>query len=579
MNLMKNKTNSQSGVFEIVKPNYIENQLDYIKVNDNYNQVIVAVGYPRYIQPGWLNRIVSAEGDFDFSMFIEPSSLQTVLTDLNRELIKQKSDIMAAETKGIASPSLRLQYNDTYRTLERLQSGKEKLFNFSFYINGRAKSKEELKLLNKNLESELNSMMIIPKVPYFYMQQGLQSIVPIKLDKLKIARNMPSNALSACFPFTSQFFTKEENGIMFGLNKYNNIPIILDVFNFTNYNGLCLGSSGVGKSFFVKVFILRNILQGVKTIVVDPQGEYSDLIKSHGGKIIEISKKSESMINPLDISGYEFMDKMLSLIDLFMIMLDGLSQSEKMILDSALRATYASKGITLNAMYDTKKQPLLGDLYEVLQKERKQAKKFEKSSYDSLLSRLKIYVEGTFKFFNKATNLDLADDMISFNIMEIPKQVRPAIMFMVLDYIHKKMQKDKERKMLVIDEAWTLLKHVEQASYIFELIKTARKFGLGIVIITQEVSDLLTTRAGKTILANTSWRMLFRQESAVIKELNEKFNLNEEEQNFILSAEKGEGLLVAMNERIPIKVVASEKEYKLITTNPEEVRRIKGEIG
>lgn len=568
------KTLQEKLLPELVKPSYVKNDFDCIQINNFFHRVVCAVGFPRQIREGWLNNIVSAQGDFDLSLFVEPAQIEGLLNDLNRELVKQKSDMMAAELKGIVNPSLKVQYEDTYRTLERLQTGEEKLFNFSLYANARAQSQEKLELLSRKIESELNAMMIIPKTPFLKMLPALQSIIPIGQDKLRIQRNIPSNALSACFPFTSSFLNLQEGGVLFGLNSDNNIPIILDVYNLPNYSGLILGTSGGGKSFFVKLYILRNLLKGIKTMIIDPQGEYVELCKTYGGQLVEISQESETIINPLDLMDRDFGDKMLSLMDLFKIMCGELTEPQKNILDRCLLKVYAEKGIFAKDKDSWQREPpTLKDLFAALSEEKKLANKMERLTYDALLNRLGIYAEGSFSFLNKKTNLDLQNNLICFNIVEMPAQVKPVMMYLILDFVHKKMQKDKQRKLLVIDEAWTLLRYSEQANYLFELIKTARKFGLGLAIITQEVNDLLAKRAGKTILANCAWKLLLRQEPTVIKEISEKFNLNQEEQNYILTADKGQGLLFAMNNRIPIKIIASEKEYEVITTNPDELRK------
>lgn len=558
----------------LLRPSYVKNSFDCIRINNNLNRVIMAVGFPRIIREGWLNSIVASDGNFDISMFISPSQIQSIMGSLNMELVKQKSDMMAAEMKGIVNPSLKVQYDDTYRTLERLQSGEEKLFDFSLYVNARANSSEELELLSRKIESELNSMMIIPKTPFMRMQQAIQGVIPILKDKLKASRNIPSRALSACFPFTSSFLHLEEDGVMFGLNRDNNIPIILDVWKLTNQNGLIISTSGAGKSFFSKLYIIRNLLKGIKTIAIDPQGEYIELCKTYGGQLVKISKDSKTIINPLDLLDHDFEEKMLSLMDLFRIMCSELTEVQKNILDQALLKIYEERGIVANNPSTwSKKPPVMEDLYYKLVGEKENASRIEKMTYDALINRIRIYAKGSFSFMNRQTNLDLRNDLIVFDIVDMPPQVKPVMMYLVLDFVHKKMQKDKERKLLVVDEAWTLLRYGQHANYLFELIKTARKFGLGMLIITQEVNDLLTSKAGKTILANTAWKLLLRQEPTVIREVVENFNLNQEEQNFVLTAQKGEGLLFAMNSHIPVKIVSSEKEYEIITTNPDELRK------
>ncbi len=240
-----------------------------------------------------MNSLILADGDFDISFYINPTSLEVVLANLNKELIKQESDMLAAESKGLVNPLLKVQYNDTYKTLEKLQKGEEKLFDLGFYANIRAKTKDKLELLTRKVINNLNSILVIPKIPIFRMQQALQSVFPTFNDKLRIYRNIPSNALAACFPFTSSFLKIDPDGVLLGLNKDNNIPIIMDVYKLPNYNGLVLGTSGGGKSYAVKLYILRNFMKGVKTIVIDPQGEYSSLIKDLRGQIVEMSREKQ----------------------------------------------------------------------------------------------------------------------------------------------------------------------------------------------------------------------------------------------------------------------------------------------
>lgn len=558
----------------LLKPSFVRNEFDLIQVNEQMSRVIMAVGYPRTIREGWLDKIISSEGNFDLSLHIKPSHIEAILTQLNNELVKQEADLMAAQMKGIVNPSLKIQQQDTMAVLEKLQKGEEKLFNISLYIGARAYSREKLDLLSKKIVSELNSIMVIPKSPYLRMAEGMKSVYPIQEDKLKAERNIPSDALAACFPFTTAYLNLDSEGILFGLNKNNNIPIILDPFRFANYNGLILGTSGGGKSVTAKLFILRNLLRGVKTIIIDPQGEYAELTQGHGGQLIEIHRDSETIINPFDLMGADLGEKTISLQDLFRIMCGELTEVQKNILDKAVHKVYEQKGIVHNNPETwVREPPIMEDLYNEITREKKTASRQERMTYEALENRLRIYVHGSFSFINKQTSLDLNNDLICFNIVNMPGQIKPVMMYLIMDFVHKKMNKDRERKTLVIDEAWSLLRFAENSKSIFELIKTARKFGLGILIITQEVEDLLSSTAGKTILANTAWKYLSRQEPAAMEELAEKFHLNSEEQNYLLTAMPGEGLLFAMNDHIPLKVVPSPEEYQLITTNPDELRK------
>lgn len=558
---------------DLLKPSFVKNNFDSFQVNEELNKVICVVGYPRSVREGWLDSIISSEGNFDLSIHITPSNIESILTQLNGELVKQESDLVAGEMKGIINPSLKLQHQDTMSVLEKLQKGEEKLFSISLYLNARAYNKQKLELLAKKVMSELNSVLMIPKIPFLKMRDAIKSIYPLQEDNLKITRNIPSNALAACFPFTTAFLELDSEGILFGLNKNNNIPIILDPYKFANYNGLILGTSGAGKSLTAKLFILRNLLRGIKTIIIDPQGEYVELTKAYSGQVVEISRHSDTIINPFDLMDSDLGEKTLSLIDLFKIMCGELTEVQKNILDKAVQKVYENKGIISNNQETWfKEPPIMEDLFNEILSQKRVASRQEKMTYEALENRLRIYVKGSFSFVNKQTNLDLGNDLVCFNITGMPAQIKPVMMYLVMDFVHKKMQTNKQRKALIIDEAWTLLRYAENAKHIYELIKTARKFGLAILIITQEAQDLLTSKAGKTILANTSWKFLSRQEPAVIEELSEKFHLNQEEQNLLLTAMPGEGLLFAMNDHIPLKVVPSPKEYELITTNPDELR-------
>lgn len=414
--------------------------------------------------------------------------------------------------------------------------------------------------------------MIISKVPALQMNDAIQSVIPLQNDKLRMERDIPSSALSACFPFTTSFLDIQDNGIIFGQNSINNVPVILDIFSFYNYNGLVLASSGSGKSYAVKLYILRNMMRNIQTFVVDPQDEYKAITDACDGQLIEISENSESIINPLDMMGHTFTDKILSLMDLFKIMFGEISDAQQSILDKCLITTYLNAGIFPNNPESWKKKsPILKDLYNTMKKMKKDYPAKQQLAFDALENKLERYITGSFSFLNKNTKLDLEKQLITFNIGEMPEQIRPIIMFLILDFVYTKMKKTKEKKLLIIDEAWSLLRYGDQARYVFEMVKTARKYGMGMVIITQEVRDLLTSKAGHSVLANTSWKLLLRQEPVVINEIKEKFNISDNEVNHLLTSQQGEGLLFALNTRMPLKITASPEEHELVTSNPFEL--------
>ncbi|MFA5953331.1 MAG: DUF87 domain-containing protein [Candidatus Pacearchaeota archaeon] len=552
-------------------PKEINNFPDFLEVDKKFHKIIYAHGYPRSVEKGFLDKLISCSGNFDFSLHIIPQPIEKTMILLNRELKKQRADLYASKLKNQFNPSLEIKYKDTKNILEDLQKGNEKLFNMGFYINCRADSLDELRLLVRKIESELNSLLIIPKQPNFQMIQGFKSCLPLAKDFLKVTRNITTSALSAFFPFTSSFFKFDETGIWLGLNK-NNIPIIRDIFKLSNSNGICLASSGAGKSYMAKLFITRHLLNNTKVMIIDPQSEYKNIVSKFNGQRINLSRTSETMINPLDLMGHDYSEKRLSLMDLMPVMLGQLTEPQKSFIDQALTEAYERKGIYMNDRASwANEPPILGDVLKILEKIEKKAISLEKTTIRSLINRLRLYVDGVFSFLNRHTNIDFKNNFVCFDIGNMPKQVKPTIMFLVLDYVYMKMKRDLERKLLVIDEAWTLLSRAEEASYIFEIVKTCRKFNMGLFLINQEVEGMLNSEAGRSALANSSYTILLRQKPAVIESVQKVFHLSNVERIALLTAGVGEGILLMEDEHSELKIIASKEEHKQITTNADEL--------
>lgn len=419
------------------------------------------------------------------------------------------------------------------------------------------------------MESELNALLMIPSIPHYEQHKALLSVVPFGVNELDVRRNITTKGLSAFFPFTSQFLQIDDTGILLGLNK-NNIPLIKDIFKLYNANGIVLASSGGGKSYFTKLMISRLLLNGTKVMVIDPQAEYVDLVERFKGQLITISRTSETMINPLDLMGHDFDEKKLTLLDLFPVMLGQTSEIQKAVLDRALTAIYEAKGITNDKNTWDKEPPIMGDLVQELKRMSRDCTQTEKETYRSLINRLEMYVTGVFSFLNRQTNLDFTNRFVCFNIGDMPNQVKPTIMFLILDYVYMKMKKDIERKILVIDEAWSLLQRTEDEGYIFKIVKTCRKFNLGLLLITQDVGDLVKSDAGKALLNNSEYTLLLRQKPSIIDQIEKTFQLSMQERERLLTASTGEGILIISNEHTEIKIIASPEEHKVITTNADE---------
>ena len=556
------------GLHYLIAPNFVKDNVESILVNNKQCRIIAASGYPRIVESGFLDKIISSNDDFDISIHVEPFSIESTMLALNKELQKQRADLFAEEKKRSINPSLEIKYQDTRKVLEELQKGNQKMFNVSLYINCKGKTKEELDLLTKKVESELNSLMIVPHKPYFRQVQAYQSMVPIANNKLGISRNITTRALSAFFPFTSPFLTLEEQGVMLGLNK-NKVPYIKDIYALSNANGVVLATSGSGKSYFTKLLIARQLLNNTKVMVIDPQSEYTGLVGHCKGELITISRTSKTIINPLDLMGHDYIEKRLALMDLFKIMFGELSEIQKSILDKAINETYAKKGITAQS-YKHKKPPILRDLYKTLLDMDRKAAQAEKVTYRALINRLYMYVDGVFGFLNRQSSINFDNNFVCFNIGDMPKQVKPIVMFLILDYVYLKMKEGKERKLLVVDEAWSLLSQAEEAGYIFEIVKTCRKFNLGLLLITQDVGDLVNSKAGGAVLANSAYTFLLRQKPAIIDNVVRTFHLSSMEKEYLLTATQGKGIIILDNEHQELEVIASPQEHNIITTNPNE---------
>jgi conjugal transfer ATP-binding protein TraC len=434
-------------------------------------------------------------------------------------------------------------------------------------------AKIEVDLLAKKIKADLDGLMIQSKIPSYQMMESYASTLPLANDKLKIKRNIHTEGLAAFFPFSSPFLDIEHDGILLGLNK-NKIPYIKNIFNLANANGIILATSGSGKSYFTKLLLSRQFMNGCDVIIIDPQGEYLAITEHYKGECITISRKSKTIINPLDLMGHDYLEKRLSLMDLFQIMFGDINELQKSILDKAIDLTYENNGINKDD-YNNSEPPIMSDLFNTLKRLEKTSVQQEKVTYRALMNRIQMYTKkGVFGFLDRKTQIDFDNKFVCFNIGHMPKQVKPVVMYLVLDYVYMKMKDNNKRKLLVIDEAWSMLQTAEESSYVFEIVKTCRKYNLGLLMITQDVADLVASKAGHAVLANTSYTFLLRQKPAVISNVMRTFNLSQAEREFLISARVGTGILILENEHQELEVIASPEEHKLITTNPDEMIRI-----
>ena len=563
-------------VLDIIAPSAIEIDYNHIKIGDKYFRTLFVSGYPRFVGANWLEPIINFDHTLTISMFYYPMNARNVLDDLRRKIAEMEATINIAREKGkVLDPAVQAALGDAKSLQEQLVKGIERFFHFSFYVNISADSLEELNNVTYEVESTLGSLSLISKKATLEMEQAFQSTIPLCLDKLHVIRNMDTTSVATTFPFTSSELTANE-GILYGINKHNGSLIIFDRFSLENANSVVFAKSGAGKSYLVKLEALRSLLFGVDVIVLDPENEYKRLTEAVGGEYIDFNINSKAKINPFDLPVVAEQEdqlslKILSLHSLFKIMLGEMSPTESAMLDRALVDTYRLKGITQDPSTQRLEPPLMEDLYKVLLA-------MDETASRSIADKLERYIKGSLSgVFDQRSNVNLENQFTAFSIRNLEDVLRPIAMFMILDYIWTKIKHDLKKRLLILDEAWTLMQYPDSATFVYSIAKRARKYYLGLTTITQDVADFLHTDYGKAVVTNSSIQILLRQHPASIDVISEVFYLSQGEKNFLLSAGIGEGLFFAGSNHVAMKVKASPQEHALVTTNPEEIVKMKND--
>lgn len=563
-------------VKDIIAPPAIEVDFNHIKVGNKFYRTMFVSGYPRFVGANWLAPIINFDHSLDISMFYYPVESKGILDDLRKKITEMEATISSNAERGkITDPAVEIGLKDAKALQEQLVKGVEKFFQFSFYITVPADSLDEIVSITKKLESTLGSLLLISKSATLQMEEAFQSTVPAGVDKLLITRNMDTTSLATTFPFTSSDLTSDE-GIMYGINRHNGSLVIFDRFSLENANSVVFAKSGAGKSYMVKLEMLRLMLFGAEVLVIDPEEEYVKLCDAVGGNYISFSSNSSSKINPFDLSGIategenELGQKIISLHTLFKLMFGELTPTEVAVLDRALIDTYKMKGITADP--DTQRNmdpPVMEDLYKVL------LGAIEPEAR-TMAERLEKYIKGSLTgIFDSHSTVVLDNKMTVFSTRNLEDVLKPIAYFIILDFIWTKIKRDLKKRILIVEEAWTLLQDEDSARFIYGIAKRARKYYLGLTTISQDVDDFLGSQFGKAIVTNSSIQVLLKQHPAAIDVVAETFYLSEGEKRLLLAADIGEGLFFAGANHVSIKVKASEGENRLITTNPEEVLRAK----
>ncbi len=556
---------------DIIAPEAIEVDFTFQKINSTYSRTLFVAGYPRSVPANWLSPLINYPHQITTSMFIFPVDSAEILDNLKRKITEMEAEIQSDLRAGkISNINTEVKLEDARFIREELAKGSERFFQFGLYITIQAKDKEELDRVTKSIQSTLGALLIVSKKATLQMDEGFKTTLPMGVDKLLVTRNMDTTSLATTFPFTSSELTME-SGIMYGINEHNDSLVIFDRFKMENANMVIFAKSGAGKSYTVKLEILRQLMFGAEVIVMDPEHEYEDMSKAVDGEYINFTFNSHSKINPFDLANLyeegenELGQKIISLHGLLKVMLGAMTPQQDALLDRALVAAYKAKGITPDPGTQNNEPPLMEDVYKALIG-------MENKDADDISARLEKYITGSFRgIFDQKSNIDLTKQLTVFSVKEMEEEMRPIAMYIILDFIWTRIRKTMKKRLLIIDEAWYFMKHPDSASFIYSMVKRARKYYLAITTITQDVEDFLHTDFGKAIVTNASIQFLMKQSTASVPVLAETFYLSQGERQLLVTADVGEGIFFAGQNHVALRVVASDEEHTLITTNPEEV--------
>ena len=576
---------------DFIAPSSIEFFSTYFQVGTRYARTYYVFGYPRQLYTGWLSGLVNLDEVLDLSIYVYPVESQAVLESLRKKVTQLEAGLQIDSEKGrVRDPAKQAAILDAEEMRDKLQVGEERFFRFGLYFTIYGSSMDELEFVSHKVESMLGQQQVYSKAATSQQEQGLNSVVPQMVDQLQIRRNMSTGAISTSFPFTSADLS-QDNGILYGINMHNSGLVIFDRFSLENGNSVVFAKSGAGKSFTVKLEALRSLMFGTEIFIIDPENEYERMCDAVAGAYVRLSLNSNTRINPFELpqvvdseeADNALRSNLITLHGLLRLMMGGaqsqmlggnsalvpaLSPVEEADLDAALIDTYAKAGITQDPLTHSAVPPTIADLYDTLL--------HMGGTGPQLAQRLRKYTSGTFAgIFSQQSNINVNNPLVVFNIRDLEDELRPVAMYIVLNFIWNKTKADMKKRILIVDEAWQLMKYEDSANFLFSLAKRARKYNLGITTITQDVEDFMGSRMGRAIVANASMQMLLKQSSSAVDVLSDVFKLTEEEKKRLGQFPVGQGLFFAGQNHVHIQVVASPTETSLITTNPQQVQAMK----
>ena len=559
---------------DLIAPPGLKISSNYLEIGDKLARTIFISTFPRFLNTNWLEPVLNLGQEMNVSIFVHPVETGWIMKQLAKKTAQVQAQISERQDKGLVrDPMLETALQDIETLRDNLQQGTEKFFKFGVYITIFADDQKQLDEVENSLRAQLEGRLIYLKNAIFQQEQGFLSTLPLCEDKLEVLTSMNTGPLSSSFPFISVNLSSDK-GILYGINRHNNSLIIFDRFSLENANACIFAKSGSGKSYAVKLEILRSLMMGSEILIIDPENEYQYLTETVGGSFVKISLNSPHHLNPFDLpippQGENATDVLrstiITLVGLLRIMLGGLSSEEDAILDRAITEAYASRDITPEADFSKVTPPLLADLYNIL-------RNMEGAS--SLATRLEKFVSGSYAgFFNQQTNVQLGNKLVTFSIRDMEENLRPAAMYIVLHYIWNIIRSEMKKRILVVDEAWVLMRHDDAASFLFGIAKRCRKYYLGLTTITQDVGDFMASPYGKPIVTNSSLQILLRQSPATIDIIQQTFNLTDQEKYLLLECSVGEGIFFAGLQHAAIKIVASYTEDQIITSDPRQLLEI-----
>lgn len=567
-----------------ISPASVKIESTSLQVGDKFCRTLFVLNLPHSVSAGWLSPIINLDQVLDLSLFIYPADTETVLKNLRKQVARVESQINIEAGKGqVRNPQLEAAHRNMEKLRDNLQTGQERMFKLGTYITVYGDNPKELDESCQYIKKILSSRLIPLKPANFQMRQGFQSTSPLLQDKLLITNSLNTKPLSSTFPFISLDLSSDR-GILYGLNQHNNSLILFDRFSLPNPNVSIFASSGAGKSYFNKLEIIRSLMTNIDCLVIDPENEYQYLAETVGGTFAKISLNSPHHINPLDLPSLgpeddpktSFNSNLVNVSGLLKIMLgeetqEGrrLSATQESLIDQALRQAYALKDINENLTreeFNDKEAPLLSDLQEALQ---------GLEGGEELALRLKKYSQGAFAgFLNKPTNVSLDNQLVVFNIRDMEDELRPTAMYLIINHIWKQVRAKLKKRLLIVDEAWWMMKDPRGAKFLLSIVKRSRKYYLGVTTITQDIDDFLNSSYGKPIITNSAMRLLMKQSPAAIDQIVKVFHLTDREKYRLMQADVGEGILFAGHKHAAIRVVASYSEDQIITSDPEQLLEI-----